>query len=308
MIRGGRLVLAAALGAVLAMAGCRGSGSKSAPAKRVAPAPRAKAPEYKTIAEAYNTRVAPLEKIWSTATIRIWYPDDQGEEQTDQVEAHFQYIRPSDLLLTFEKVGETYAALGCNEQQYWWIDKKQDRKAYVGTHAQATAERIAELGLPVHPLDLIEVMGITPIPTTWNAYGPGETPQVRMSDDGQSVIVTTLGRNGPRRLWLNPVTLVPSRIELLGAGGKVLVSADLRDFQTVQVRPDPEGPVLSGSMPTRVLTSVDRGRVRVRMTLYDPQVGGSRPKPAAFDFQNLVKSLNVGEIEDMDAPRPAVWR
>lgn len=308
MRRGGRLVLVAALGAALAMAGCRGTGAKNAAAKPAVPAPRAKAPEYKTIAEAYNTRVAPLEKIWSTATIRIWYPDDQGEEQTDQVEAHFQYIRPTDLLLTFEKVGETYAALGCNEQQYWWIDKKQDRKAYVGTHARATAERIAELGLPVHPLDLIEVMGITPIPTTWNAYGPGETPQVRMSDDGQSVIVTTLGRNGPRRLWLNPVTLVPSRIELLGAGGKVLVSADLRDFQTVQARPDPEGPVLSGSMPTRVLTSVDRGRVRVRMTLYDPQVGGTRPKPAAFDFQNLVKSLNVSEIEDMDAPRPAAGR
>lgn len=299
--------IAAASVVVAVMAGCR-SGAQQAGSGRTPPVPtvRGKLPQYSTVAEAYNQRVAPLERVWTRGTVRVWYPDEQGEQQVEQLEIHFQFIRPARMLLTLEKATETVAVLGSNETQYWWIELGKEKKAFVGEHARANTARVAELGLPVHPLDLVEVMGITPLPTVWSATSPGEAPHMRWSDDGTSLLVTVLGRNGPRRLWLDPVTYEPSRIELMGRSMKPVVTAELASFEKVEARPDPNGPVISGRLPTRIMAAIDRENegtkehVRMRLTLGDAEVSGKRPKAGAFNFENLVRSYGVQETIQLD--------
>ena len=293
------LGVAFAIGA--ALTGCRGGPPQASNTKPTAPVARGKLPAYSEVAQAYNARVAPLEKLWTRGTVRVWYPNEQGEQQVEQLEIHFQLIRPSRMLLTLEKATETVAVLGSNETQYWWIELGKEKKAYVGEHAKASSARVAELGLPVHPLDLVEVMGVTPLPTAWSATSPGEAPHMRWSDDGTKLLVTVLGRNGPRRLWLDPATYEPSRIELMGRAMKPAVSAELTNFVKVEARPDPNGPVISGRLPTQFMATIDKegggskGRVQMRLRLGDPEVGGKRPKPGAFVFESLLEAYGIKE-------------
>jgi len=244
-----------------------------------------------------------MDRLWSRTVIRAWYRDKNGKERQDQFEGHLQFLRPDQLLLTFDKVGNTYAALGCNQQKYWWIEKGQEGggKAYVGDTAKATPERIAELGLPVHPLNFVELLGITPLPEEDAA--DGET-KAEWSPDGQHLVVTAPGRLGQRRLWLDPVRHIPLRVDLLDTGGEVAISATLepRKYQFVAVRSprDDWTPVVPGE-----LEAVQQSDgLRVRMTLFDPETAGSKPKPTVFDLDRLLKILEVQQVIPLD-PREA---
>jgi hypothetical protein len=291
----------AALAIVLCMGivGCGGP-PKAQPTKVIQRGP---APSYADVAAVYNARVGPLDRLWSRTVIRVWYHDEQGKERQDQLEGHLQYLRPDRLLLTFDKVGNTYAALGCNEQQYWWIERKQEGggTAYVGDTAKATPDQIKELGLPVHPLNFIELLGITPLPVP---APPGEV-RVEWSADGQYLMVTAPGRLGRRRLWLDPDRMLPARVELLGTGGEVAISAtaDTSRYQPVAVRTPRPGwmPAVPGEL--EAIQKSDG--LRVRMTLFDPETAGSKPKADVFDFERLRKALNVQQVVPLDKPPQA---
>lgn len=273
------------------LTGCRSTGRSGA---QVA---RGELPEYAAVAAAYNLRVAPLDRLWSTHTSRFWYPNEKGEEENAQVEGHLQYLSPSRFSLTLEKVGELQAALGCNEREYWWIEVGEVRRARVGEQAKANAERVARLGLPVHPLDLVETLGITPLP----AAGGGE--EVQWSEDRKSLVITVAGRMGRRRLWVEPDTFEPSRVELLDSGGKVAVSAVLTKYERVAM---PPGAPSVPRMATRVEADAYQGqkKLRVRLTLYDPLVSASRPKPKSFDLDELLKAYRINNVEHLDQPEP----
>jgi hypothetical protein len=283
--------------ALAALTGCAGAVRRgSAPAPRVERGP---APTYEEVARRYNERVEPLTSLWSRCVVRIWFPDREGEERTEQVEGHLQYIRPDRVDLTLRKVGQPVAALGCNAEKYWWIELAQEksRKAYVGTHAGVDPERIARLGLPVYPLDLIELTGITPLPTL-AARGP-DAPRVRWSPDGSELVLELPQREGARRVALDPETFDPVRVEVLDGSGRVLLSSMLSEYQTVGMRGGLPGTARS-RVPGEVLASVNQGRTRVRMRIYDPETGASRPKPAAFDLNRLLDVYGVQNVIDLD--------
>jgi hypothetical protein len=281
------------LGALLA--GCAG------PSKPPdAAVPRGSVPTYEEVAAAYNRRLGPLDRLWARTVVRVWFVNQEGKEQQEQLEGHLQYLRPDRLLLTFDKVGTTYAALGSNERKYWWIETRGDRKAWVGEHAEANPEVIAQLGLPVHPLEFVELLGITPLPV------PAPDAKVEWSDDGR-LRVTAPGRMGERRLWLDPQRWVPLRVDVLGTGGEVVISAELTRYQPVSVR-SPSGD-WRPEVPAELQAQQDRGKLRVRMTLFDPETAGARPKAVAFDLDRLLKLLQVDQVQQLRAepaaPAPA---
>jgi hypothetical protein len=283
----------AALAALLS--GCAGP-ARHQPGATVARGP---VPTYEEVAAAYNRRVEPLDRLWARTVIRVWFVNQEGKEQQEQLEGHLQYLRPDRLLLTFDKVGTTYAALGSNDQKYWWIETRGDRKAWVGQHEEATPELIAQLGLPVHPLEFVELLGITPLPVR----APGA--RVEWSEDGR-LRVTAPGRMGERRLWLDPQRWVPLRVDVLGTGGEVVISAELTRYQAVAVR-SPIGH-WNPEVPGELQAQQDRAKLRVRMTLFDPETAGARPKASAFDLERLLKLLEVDQVQQLHpeaAPAPA---
>jgi hypothetical protein len=241
----------------------------------------------------------PLDRLWTRTVARIWYPGEEGEEKSDQLEGTIQYIRPDRVLVTFSKVNNLYAILGSNAQKYWWIELGDHKRAHVGEHAKATPERIAELGLPIHPLDFVDLIGITPLPVMSPGASAGGTPTVQWSQDGRSVVITMQGRYARRRLVLDPVTYEPSRIEFLDSAGAPAVYSDLGKYEPVAIAGG-TGP----RIPTEIFASLDRDRTRARLRLTSPEVGEQRPKPGVFDLERLLSTNNVREVISLDEPTP----
>jgi hypothetical protein len=256
---------------------------------------RGPAPNYERVAAAYNRRIAPLGSLWARTVIRIWYPDREGRERSDQVEGYFQFRLPRSINVTLQKVGETGAVLGSNESRYWWIElSKESRVARVGEHAKVTPERIAELGLPVYPLDLVSLLGITPVPE--GAAGAGHTG---WSADGRYLVVTVRSaESGSRRFLLDPQTYEPAAIEALDTAGRAVLVSELSKYEAVNQIGSGAGE--RPRIATEIVASFDGGRTRIRMRLNDPESGGRRPPAAAFDLETLLRSYGVRRVESLD--------
>lgn len=246
-------------------------------------------PTAEQISAGYNARVAGLDRIWARAIVRFESLDRDGNEIDEQGEGHLQLVRPRSLYLTIGKLGEPAFELGSNDARYWWIDIR-NKSARVGVHERATPESTARAGLPVHPLDLPELLGITPL--------EGATPP-RWSADGISVEVSVGGRWGDRVVRLDPVGLEPTEIELRDREGKALATATLTEYEGVILRGEVDGVV---RLATRILIEVPSTSTRVTLWLREPENRGSRIKPRAFNFDLLAAEYGVTSVVPIDGP------
>lgn len=270
------------------LAACAGGGAASGEGA----IDRGPAPAYADVAARYNARVADLDRIWARSTTRIWYTDDSGEEQSDQADGHLAYTAPRSLLLTVDRFGETYAILGADDEQYWWISlAEDDRGAIVGRHEDTTPEAAQRAGLPVHPLDLLALLGVAPLP----AEGA-----VSWSDDGRSLVVSTDARWGRMSLHVAPETMEPAEVTLL-RDDRAAVGSTLTDYIQFSRR-DQASDV---RMPSEAFITAHGNGARIRMSLSDFRAWGRTPNPGMFNLnQHLLRNrISPGEIRRVeDAP------
>lgn len=257
------------------------------------------APSMATIAAGYNTRLEGLDKLWARLTWRVTGRNARSEEIDEAFEGHLQLKMPRRVAITATKLGETYLYVGSDEKRYWWIDRASDpAAAYVGDHMLVTPGKLSRQGVFLHPLDLVEVLGITPL-------DPAEKPQeLRVAEDG-SIIVLLSARLGLKRLWLDPRTFRPTRIELFGRDATRVARAELSDFVFISVRGDG---TVRPSLPTElnIVAGDPRtmgGGLSIRMRLFDPE--GREPKPAALDFESLLERFEVSNVTNLDQATPA---
>ncbi|MEM0984362.1 MAG: hypothetical protein AAGI17_10475 [Planctomycetota bacterium] len=279
------------LGAALALAGCQSAPSE-APASDVAAAaePVAQAPAYEQIAPRYAARVRPMSRLWTRVTARYWGEDASGNPLNEMAEGHLQVVRPDDVALSLGKLGETYLYLGSNPEKYWWIDllDADNSVALVGTHAEATPRRIAALGLPVRPPDLIELLGVTEI--------AAEGGRVDFGEREGELIVTSPRPVGWVRLWVDQETLEPRRIALLEESGDERIHADLEAYQRLLG-------VVSETLfrvPRRAVVNAAGEEWTVRLTLNEPRTNHSIRDDLVFNPDRLFQRFGVKDIIDLD--------
>lgn len=287
-----RLILLAF--AAIFVAGCS-STPKPDPVPVQRPIERGAPPSYASVAEAYNARVRRLEKLRTPVTLRVLAPDAEGNPINESAEGNLSIERPSNVALRIDKVGQTLFHLGSNDAAYWWMDLSGDEPlAFVGRHALARPATVRRFGVPVHPLDLVELLAITPLPA------PGTEPAtVNWSTDGRRLAVMTRNRWGLRRIWLDPVTLDPVGVDLLDNVAQLVAMSRLREMTAVDVR----GEALT---PTRVAADVEIElpvqRTTVRLRLAQPENPGDRMRPEVFNLERLGDRFGVRRVVDMDAP------
>lgn len=254
-------------------------------------------PTYDEVAQAHNQRVANLDRVWARTTVVIDSTDRDGKPRRDQGEGHLHVVRPRSLALTVGKLGETVLYLGSNEERYWWFDLLGGRDAdtaYVGRHDRAAETSLAEAGAPLHPLDLIELLGVLPLPTGQEVFGP--TDRVSRGDDG-SVLVVLPARSGHRLLAFEPETYRLRRAALFDATGRLLVRSEARSYGEVRLV---EGGGDWPEMPSRILIDVPAEGVSVRLTLYDAENRGSRQTMLPFDLDRLLRAHRIDRVIDVD--------
>ncbi|MEM7622456.1 MAG: hypothetical protein AAF235_04560 [Planctomycetota bacterium] len=300
--RGAGLLGAAVLvGAACSVAsiGCESHGSQAggdAAPDRGEPLP---ADEAADVVERYNARIERLERLWARLTIVADGVDAEGSPFREQGEGHLQVARPDHVALTIGKLGDTRLYLGSNEERYWWIDviDPSRKTALVGTHADATPDKTARLGMPVQPLDLVELLGVLPMPAD------GVRAVRRRDAEGEPFIGVVFDRvrSGAQVfIELDPANLEPRRISIVvpdpqRPAAPFITSAKLDRYQIVTVNDDRRA---RPRVATRFLihSVVTPGVVRV--ALYDPE---NRPiRDIAFDLDRLLRAYRVEDVIDLD--------
>jgi hypothetical protein len=285
-------IVATLVGATLFAGGCA-----SRP-REAFPEPAGPAPRLGEIAQAWNARTDALDRLWARVVVVVDASGEKGKRTTEQGEGHLQVITPDRVALSLGKnVAGTFFWLGSDATRYWWIDMLDEERKYalVGTHANATPERAAELGVPVHPLDLVEVLGILPMDAQ---DGAAAQRSVAWDTEFGGYEVRGASRFGTKRIVVAPVTFEPRVIELLDASGEVVVRARHERFASVIRR---EGGGLPGSIATRLLIDLPTIDARVTLTLSEAENRGSRMPDAAFDLDGLLRRFRIDEVVDLDA-------
>lgn len=312
-----RAMLASLVGLALILPGCEDAPKTSGPQENLskpatplekprdqASAPKAgfktpvkgPAPTYADLSKRYNARAAKLDKLRSPVSLIIRSIDENGKATEDQVEGNLQAVAPRSVALRVDKVSQTIFYLGSNDTQYWSIDRNDPAVARIGTHDGLAAQaENTDLGLPIHPLDVIELLGITSLPPV-SADGVGGG-RVSWSADGQTLLVSVHGRWSTRRLRLDPVTLEPVRIELLNAKGEQIVTCDLSAYIPVTVRAGVSDPP---RMASRLVMTQLKTQGSIRLNVVAPENPGDRMKAAPFDLKLVLDAYPVERVIDLD--------
>lgn len=290
-----RLALLLAAIVVAVGVGCR-SQPRPVPTTPVS----ASLPDYAAVASQYNARLQRLDRLYARTTLRVWYPDRTGEESTEQVEGQLNIDMPDRVALTFTKVGELYGVLGCDPEEFWWIELGSAKRARVARHAGASLQQLRDAGLPVHPLDLVELLALAPLPSPGNSVSSGDSPTLSLTSDGD-LLVLAPARTTWRRLRLDRATLDPKGVELLDRDRAVLVSSTIDTLQPAQTFGAPVEGAATPRVPRQVMVSADSGRVRARLTIYGAEADAKRPRPEVFDLKTWVSRYRVEDVGPFDA-------
>ncbi|QOJ01280.1 MAG: hypothetical protein HRU70_12615 [Phycisphaeraceae bacterium] len=258
------------------------------------PIPQEPPPAYETLVTAYNRRVQRLERFWTPVDLRLKGVDRDGKPIDEDAGGYLQHVRPTRVALSVNKLEKTYFYLGANESSYWWFDLfTEPRVALVGTHERASPVTTSRFGLPVYPLDLIEVLGITPLPP------PGPTPIPTTWAEGATVECRVPTRGGWRRIRVDPASFEPVSIAIEDASGRPLVFAKLSNYGVVNVIDDQaERPRVA----TRVEVSFSapgRGSLTAVLGLVQPENRVIRG--TAFDLDELKRRFTIGREISLDA-------
>lgn len=241
------------------------------------------------LAVIHNARVEPLTNLWARVSVRAKGTYSDGESYEEQGEGHLQIVKPNDISLTIGKLGETYFAFGANSENYWSFDLSDaDHKtALIGKLDQATPEKVAALGLPVHPAELIALTGLMPI----NLARAGGS---RWADDGKSVGVSVPSEWGAFTLWFNPKTNLVVRSQAFNRTGELIATAQLSRYKNATIKE--QRPVLvPGKIEIR--SPGDDGFVRIEIS--EPR--SKLIRSIVFDPAKLIRAYRVDEAIDLDA-------
>lgn len=297
-----RVLGAAALAAcALAMGGCPHTGVRRVGDEVDVAKPT---PAYERIAAIHNARVSKLTRIAGGANVGFKGVDADGERISEQGEGFFRLVTPRKLYLTVGKAGQTGFELGSNDTEYWWIDV-QKPMAVVGSHAKYSGRVARRAGLPIHPLDMLELSGLTPLPTvfegaarpvvTWVA-APKDVPggqlvEIRLRETGRSGTVRT------RVLGFTPGTYELRTARYVDSAGRTMALAELSDYGDVK---DAAEGVAIGRIATRVVVSDATRGTEVTLWLYDLEDNPRKIKDRMFDFGALCREYRVDEIVSLD--------
>ncbi len=245
-------------------------------------------PSTLELAEKHNQRVEPLGTLWARISLRAKGTYANGESYEEQGEGHLQIDKPSKLSITIGKLGETYFAFGANEEDYWSFDlSNADHKTMlIGKLDLATPEKIAALGLPVYPGELIALTGLMPIDLS-------QAGGTRWADDGKSVGITMPSRWGSFTLWVDPRTSFVVRSQAFDRAGELIATATLSRYKESPV-PGYGTVMVPGKI--EITNPNDSGWVRIELS--EPR--SKAIKSRVYQPRKLVRAYRVHETVDLD--------
>jgi len=204
-------------------------------------------PAYAEVAARQNERVGRITHFWSAADFTMQWRDDEDKLRTETGEGYLMFVPPRRTGLVFKKLSETYLWLGSDEERFWLFAGGEDSVAYVGRHENAFDPKADPLPMTIQPTELADLLGVFPFPDPAATEGEG----IRVERPASLILHTATGRKvrtpnvtgwlvridgpwGERRVYLDPQTYQPIRVELVGRGtGRVAAWSELAEYKPV---------------------------------------------------------------------------
>ncbi len=268
---------------VLALAACCGKNSDSLP--------DAPLPAYSEVRAVYNERTDKLGVIWARAVVSLDWTEDDGDRRYEQGDGYLQVRQPDRVALSIGKFGETFYWIGSAAERYWFIDRRNDMAAYVGSHDAIGG--LESTPLPTGPRELLVLSGVTPLPAT-------DDVQMYWAGDGDLVIEPVVEGGASYRYVLDPRAYLPEQITLLDGGGRAVIVADLSRYERLDVHDLGDDPQMAGVV--NIKHQATDGEIQLNFEwLADQNNFGVAPPPEVFDFDVLVDRLGPLDVVDVDA-------
>ncbi len=281
------VIVILAMAAVLLSAGC-----KSTPERTTR---KVNAVLVDALIEHHNERVAQIDRLWARVSVRIKGTDARGKGFEEQGEGHLQVTRPDQVSLSIGKLGETYFAYGSNPDRYWMFDlsDSDNRVALVGAVENLTPARADEIGLSVHPGDLIGALGIEPI-------DPERVIGSRWILDQELVVIAQSSKWGISEYWFNPNTGLVMWVVSLNHDGERIATTGLSRYKPLL---DEQRRSTDIQVPGKVeIRRAGTSGEFVRIELSDPS--DRAIKPMVYNPDRLVRVYRVHEVIDLDNQEP----
>ncbi len=222
-----------------------------------------------TLVSEYNANASRVPRLWARARIRVTFSDEAGRSASwgsvsplasanaiVLLEKSDSQSDPSDFVLIGREMTELFR-VGTDSAEglyYCWANLGGRGGAWFGRTKYAGAPGVA--GIPIDPMQLVEILGITELPT--------------VQADAMPAVVMTLQQNpcayAVRYLKPQPVSehlkiwrevyfrwsdtepRRPYQIKIYDAAGICRVVADVADYKPVATDTDGDGPI----MPTDI--------------------------------------------------------
>jgi hypothetical protein len=270
------------------------------PGVNIRPVPQpAVTPQYQDLVEIYNRNLLHLQRISASATVTFDWTEE-GKHRNHQGDGRFVAILPDRLALKLGKLIANGLWIGCNAEQYWFFDLMGDKTAYVGRQASVGRPGTQPLPAPIYPLDIPRIMGLLPIDVRGPSPAPPAVDWSGQPPKGAWIIEPPGTRS---RLFLDPDTNLPVRIELLDAQRQITVAARLSD--PVSVETAGVAPGLQPRIAGRIDATVVQDHSRMVLYLAAVSDGGDPPtfrEDIIFDFARLCQSQKPAKVVDLDQP------
>ncbi|MBL1216173.1 MAG: hypothetical protein D8M59_01610 [Planctomycetes bacterium] len=299
-------LLAAVL--LVGVAGCNGLGDKDVPADDAIVIPT-----YEELAASQNGRVGKITSYWARGTFEVKWREADGSTRTEIGDGHLVFKPPNRIALTLSKLGEEFLWAGCDDERFWLFLGGDDSIGYVGRNENVSHPAADLLPLPVHPLDLLELLGLFALPDASN-------PADRLPPTPE-VVLGHPGRFGLRYNWdqherpyrfasFNPDTLLPDWVGFYVPGREPRrLSASLTQYASMSIVGLNPGEY--PKVPEWVEINDDDHRGWIRLSLRDPsdRTGSGREiNNRLFDYKTVKRKMRPGTVVVLDArcPVPAV--
>lgn len=245
------------------------------------------------IVQTHNERVEKIDRLWARVSVRIKGTDARGNGFEEQGEGHLQVTRPASVSLTIGKLSETYFAYGSSDERYWMFDltNSDQRVALIGEIQNLTPTRAEEIGLSVHPGDLISSIGIEPI-------DPERIVDTRWQLAEELVVIAQPSRWGTTEYWFDPRTALVSWVVSLDEAGNRIAETGLSRYKDLLDDQRRETGIM---VPGKVeITRSGISGEFVRIELSDPSQRAI--KPMVYNPERLKRAYRIHETIDLDAP------
>ncbi len=275
----------------------------------IGPADPGPLPTYEEVYAQAEARVGALDRFWAVAVVGLRYTDAEGDRRRDQVEGHLQFIRPSKVALTLGKLGDTLLLLGCDDDRFWWIERIEEKRAFVGDQRDARRLALERVGVPVLPTDMLLLGDLVPWPAPGTEFEGRVVETVRAGMSAAEVFAVEFRESGrTRRIYLTRSVFDPVGVDLYTDDGRLIAQSELSLHERVLNRLDP---LRHQRVPTRINIDVPSAESRIEMNLSRMEISDRRPKALVFDLNELIERFGIEEVirlEDVSPMPPGAER